>query len=803
MRFKTRETKLSQSIKQITKERLTVGSIAAAASLMAMGSMPVLAQDNASDDAWMGTLEEVIVQARRKDESIQDVPLTVNVVTGDDLDKLNIRNFADLQSNVAGLTLEEDSIAPNASVRGVRFDTFASGNNPTVEFYLNDSPISPLSAVQAMFDVGQVEVLRGPQGTLRGRASPSGSITITTRRPDLNEFGGYVDATGTDQGGQSYRAAVNIPLAEDKLALRFAGFYDENEGAQVKSILTGDEDKTKIDGWRVSLRAEPTDELSINLMHQNIKPQRWNVPHVESASIADPSLAASPVYITAQDRKGVADAMTYSSQELARTGLEVQYDFEGFQLNYAGSQTKQLTERFESQDTGDFFGPSDPRALDAFGQDLVTDTSQTSHEVRFSTSEPLLNDKLDFVVGALQQKGSSPTDLINRTAVFIPGVFASAIETPIERRGKSVERSIYGNATFYVTDDTELSVGARHISYEDKSSLIVSGNTIAEGDNKWSQNIFSLSLKQQFTDNMMGYFSYGSSWRPGIEAVGDFSVAKSPRQNSFLNLDPETSDSYELGIKSSWMDNRLRLNVAAYLQEFENYPYRAGGDGVFYVETEYVDPTDPSQGIIESVGNFNFVAAVPVTVYGIEVETFYDITENWNVNALMSWSKGEIDNGTIPCNVYGGTIPTIAEIRAATGGDNLASCETNVRSNYAPLWTATLQSEYIIPMGDLDAYVRGLVTMYGDSENDPTNPVDDVDAYQTVNLYAGIRDPEGVWEVMFYGKNVFEADEVLSRNAAVSSVSYRAPAATTGETSYRGVSIVAPREFGVNVRYNF
>jgi iron complex outermembrane receptor protein len=111
----------------------------------------------------------------------------------------------------------------------------------------------------------------------------------------------------------------------------------------------------------------------------------------------------------------------------------------------------------------------------------------------------------------------------------------------------------------------------------------------------------------------------------------------------------------------------------------------------------------------------------------------------------------------------------------------------------------------------VDGYLRGLASIYGDSQNDPANNLDDVPAYALVNLYAGIRDPRGYWDVGFFVKNLFNAERVLSRNANAYSVSYTnvtnafvgQPRGVTGVSDYRGITMTPPREFGLNVRYSF
>ena len=733
-------------------------------------------------------VEEVLVTARRRDESLQEVPVSVAVVTSESIDKLNIRKLEDMQSVVAGLTIEENSIAPNSSLRGVRFDTFASGFNPTVEFYMNDAPIVSLAAIQALFDIGQIEVLRGPQGTLRGRASPSGAITITTQRPDLQELGGYVDLTSSSNGGGNAKVAVNVPIIDDKLAVRFAAFHEENGGNGVRSINSNSESSNQGDGYRFSLRAEPIDALSVNLMYQRIEPDRTTFFQMESANVVDSSQPASPRPIYSGDRFAASNYAEQSSQDLERTGLEIAYDLDNWVLNYSASKTDMAVTRktpYESGDLGDFFDASyNQPALDYLGQQLSTATSGESHEFRVGTNEPLAG-KFNVIAGVLYQDNSSKNRIFNPTALFAqvlnPATFAGVTITPILSQTESTEKSIFGNVTWDLTEVDELSFGLRYIMFETTSTVDVTSqgatNRVSNFDEDWSETIYLLSYRHQFTDDLMAYATAGSSWRPGISAVGDFSVTPSEREKSFITLEPETSDSIELGVKSSWMDRRLTANVSAFYQQFDNYPYRAAGNGVFYVSTSTRDGVN----FTDSVGQFNFVSAVPINVYGIELESGFQATEQLSVGALFSYSKGEIDNGTVACNDYlpadgqpdSGGNPSVADIRNGTGGDTVGACNVNYRSNNAPLWTATLSSEYSFPFVGVEAYVRGLATFYGDSKNDPSNPVDDVDAYNTVNAYAGIRDPEGKWEVMFYGKNILDTERVTYREASPATADYQ------------------------------
>ena len=124
------------------------------------------------------------------------------------------------------------------SERGVTFDV-TSGADPTVAMYMNDAPVETNFLFQSMFDIGQIEVLRGPQGTTRGVAAPSGAITLTTRKPNLSEIGGYGSVTVTDQHGRNVQGAINVPVIRDMLAVRVAGLLDQDDFDGVNSIHSG------------------------------------------------------------------------------------------------------------------------------------------------------------------------------------------------------------------------------------------------------------------------------------------------------------------------------------------------------------------------------------------------------------------------------------------------------------------------------------------------------------------------------------------------------------------------------------
>ncbi|WP_313433801.1 TonB-dependent receptor domain-containing protein [Novosphingobium sp.] len=787
---------------------------------------PALAQTAPAADAGSASEANVIiVQARRRDEDVQDVPAVIDTVTADEIGKLNLRDFREVSTLAPGLQLDTNAngIGGNAKLRGVNFDVNASGNNPTVEFYMNDAPITAGVVLQQMYDIGQIEVQRGPQGTLRGRASPSGSITVTTKKPDLYSLGGFIDMTANDIGTQNVKGALNIPVIEGIAAIRAAGVWDENEVDRVRSIYTNRDPWSRTKSGRISALVTPTDWLRFEGTYQRLDREQRSYDQIASFSEVNPDAPASPVYISSKDRRS-----NYEQPRLVNQAFDV-YNWRaeaaqwGQRLIYQGQYYKQKIFSTENFDRGNRF------AGDILQQTNTRSTSK-SHEIRLQNEERLF-DMVDYVVGFFDSRNQPHTDLTNPTAVALPaalgGGLAQVVQTPITSQGKTHEQSIFGNLTVHIGDSTEISGGARHIDYQDESQLIVNGATIANNAQKAKKWIYSGSIKHNFTPDLMIYAATGSSWRPGINVVGDFNITPSPLENSFLQLPAETSESYEIGLKSTLMDGRLRFNLTGYHQKFKNYPYRVPGSGVFYVNTVALQNASGAvTGLAQQVNNFNFVGAVPVEVNGVEGDVSFDITPTWKLNASASYSLGKIKNGTIPCNDLNGdgvpdattNAPSLAELQAAVGADNIAACQVNQRASFMAPFSATLQSEYSFPaFGDTDAYVRGLMTYTGKSQGDPGNAWDDVSDYALVNLFAGLRAQDGAWEIGFYAKNVFETTKTLTRTNPLFTAYqqlgfggiqngapvFTGPTAATYTSTYTGVTVTAPREFGINVRYAF
>ena len=362
---------------------LSVRKTAIASALAAL-TAPGMAQDL--------VLEEVIVTAQKRESTIQDIAATVNVVTGESIDKFSSLGFADLESQTAGLTLA----TPNArsqtiAMRGVAVDAEA-GVDATVTVYFNDQLVTNNIAFGQLFDLERVEVLRGPQGALQGRSSPAGAINIHSRSADLTEPDGYVQATVGDNEGFNGQVAYGMPLIEGVLAARVAAVYDTSYARDVENKTTGlDDPELEATAYRANLVWQITDDLVADLTYQNFD---RDIDDPLGISGVD-NLGERPT-LKPEDKIALAPRNNDSHFE---------YDYLNLQLNWAIGDLE-LASVTGWSDEDRYYLEENDRAN--YVQNPLAPTFQTSdtsqeifiQELRLSSSD---NDFWDWMIGAYYQ----------------------------------------------------------------------------------------------------------------------------------------------------------------------------------------------------------------------------------------------------------------------------------------------------------------------------------------------------------------------------------------------------------------
>lgn len=810
---------------KIVKEISLAGISLIALATPSYAQTPEVAENESAED----DSDVIIVTARRRDESIQDVPSVVNAVTAESISELNLRKFEDIAALVPGFNVAagRNSAGVQTTLRGVNFNSGTSGTNATVQYYLNDGAVPSGAITFALYDIQQIEVLRGPQGTLRGRSTPSGSINITTRRPDLFEVGVTADATVTDIGGYQVGGAFNIPVIADKLGIRIAGVKSKDEADRVKAQANSLDPYNETESIRASVRADPFDGvLLLDFTYQNAVRKSLVYQQVESGTLVTGGGTASPITISAKQRLGVAGDPNTARAEYSIFNWQAQLNLAGQKLTYLGLVTKgQFLSGQPQDEAGVFINDTAPRftpsALNPIGRDLndirantlINSTPQknTVHEVRLQNEERVAG-IFDYVVGAMSFDTVSTPNTVQTTAISLVPTQTISTAVPIHAinitniniASTSKESSVFGNVTAHIGEKIEVSGGLRKIWYESLTIGTINGvvspglSTVqpTTGTGTIGHTVYSGSVQYKMTDDVMAYANVGTSWRPPAFVFGGPALP-SPLQRQFTNTDPETSISYEIGFKSNLFDNRLLFNVSAFYQKFKNYPYRSPAR---------IQAFDAARN---SLNGFNYASGLPVTVKGVETDFGFKVSDNFNIGGTVAFSEGKVKSGAIPCldiNRDGiqDTTPATssAVLIAAYGGEFIASCTlaNPIAANVAPRWSGALTSEYGAALStNVDGYLRGLLSWAGKTKNDPVNNFDSVKAFGLLNLFLGVRDPDGAWDVSLYGKNVTNTFRVLSRTNGplLSPVGANA----NFSSNYYGITTTPPREFGINVRF--
>ena len=802
-------------------------------------------------------LAEVVVTARRKEESLQDVPQAVTPITAGEIARLNILEFIDIGEFAAGLTVGGGKI----SMRGVTYTTSAATFAPTTATYLNDAPTVPSTLSTVLFDIGQIEVLRGPQGTLHGIATPSGAITLTTRRPDLDQFGATAGATLATLHENNLQGAVNLPLITDKLAVRIAAVQEYNDAnnigglnsssSGVRSINNPISPFQRTDAGRITVRFEPTSDISADLMYQHIYSRTLDFPSAVFGSGSpggvNPNAPAGyngPV-IGEYANLAVANSPTVGDTFNDNLTGQLNWDFAGQRLSYVGSWQRYTTdEQFADGDQGNTIPGASIRGSTVDSEDTV-DTD----ELRIASVERIAG-IFDYVAGAFHERDGVTTVGDNGAAAFLPGAFGPPSALPpdpvapntryeldsiIDSPRTIKETSIFGNLTAHVGEKLEISAGTSHIFSSAQSYVAVTttpsfaavalpaafcaaahgqygvtypgicdvpvpsqaGLTPINYDPKGKPWIYDGSISYHFEEDLMAYVSTGSSWRQGPVTIGIENANQNPVLNALTFHAPETSKSYEAGVKWSFLDRRGRLNVDYFHQTFNNLVYTSPY-AIYYLA--YTGAPNPTVSTYPG-----FVSSVPAKVDGFDIDFAGQLTRHWTVTGNLTWADSRLSNASIPCNsgAFNGSpdtiVPTVASFLAA--GKDIALCKSSSSASTAPKWNANLQSEYDLPVvRNLDAFLRGILNYQ------PSNPYLNqnyvVPSYALLNMYLGVRDPSQKWEVSLFAKNLTDTYKVVT----VGSSPVIAPAGLStvfGGTGYSTVSYTPRRQFGITVRYSF
>ena len=764
----------------LRKRNFIVKPLTLAVALGTATSLEVFAEDTIA-------LEEVIVTAQKRDQNLQDVPISMAVLGSSTLENLGVAGLEDFAALLPSLNYV--SLGPgsgNIYMRGISSGGESIlGANPNVAVYMDEQPVTAVGAFLSphIYDIERIETLAGPQGTLFGANAQAGSIRIITKKPVVGEFSaGYdVEANSVNDGdnGSLLEGFVNVPVG-DNAAVRVvawrkdeAGYIDnvagshtfdyqyirdglDAGGAAIANDKTITNEKFVEDDFNeattTGFRANVLIDLNDN----------WTV----TAGIMRQELESEGVWDHDPGDVGDLEVVRFNpdtnDDEWTQLSLVVEGQIGDMTLTYAGSDLDR-----ESYQQADYSLYADNRlspgatstyyscyvaATGVCGDPSILFTADNeykreNHEIRLVSSQ---ENKLRWIVGAFYEKASHDFDLewhipsIEGLSYY--GIVPIAVEEPdiywtTDQLRSNEEKAVFGEISYDVTDDIVISYSTRYFDFD--SELVgfsgtfwwpsrfgprdVPFNTKLKANDKDSVGKFNISYT--VNDDIMVYGTWSEGYRPG-------GLNRAINTSIGADYDPDFLTSIEVGAKTVLMDGRLRLNAAIYTQEWDDF------------QLSKIDTSVSPLALTDNVGN--------ATSDGIEIDGEFQVASGWNVNFGLSYIQAELsdDYWVNPLNIG------VSEPNAPKGTDlpRVPDLKWNVSTRYNFL------------VKDNDTFVQASYTSTGESynllyRNSATRDRVKQDSYEVLNLAFGVETDSWSAEI-FVANATDERGEVFVNGAS-------------------------------------
>ncbi len=733
-------------------------------------------------------LEEVKVTARKREENLQDTPISITALSGALIQQTKLFNVSDIDQRTPNLAVRASdngvSSALQAYLRGVGQFDFALTVDPGVGMYVDGIYLArTIGANFQLADIEQIQVLRGPQGTLFGKNTIGGAINVTTRRPS-GETSYTAEVTGGEDNYFSLDGYLEFPLT-DTAAASVAVLTKQSDGWQKRD--RGD-DAGNDDMWAVRshLDLSPADNFNSHLVvdfthiDQNVYPQVLS-DFNPAAPLSAPFIGAvlGPIgetcCATNIDDIDRSHALNERDGEENDTwGLSWTNTFE------LGDLTLKSLTGYRDMDS-ESYRDADNAPQDYFSVGSAFDVQQFSQEFILSNAT---GGAFDWLVGAyyLKEDGDHFSEVTVGAGLWEAlGVVPLDLTLSYDRTQEATAWAAFFNTTWHMTRAARLNVAARY-TYDEKKldmysfrrasqmPILVPGPTdpgsctdvAADGigssfscEDDWDEFSPKLGLELDLSDDTMAYASISGGFRSGVyngrpTATAQISVA-----------DPETLLSYEVGMKTQLWDNRLQINGALFYNDYE--------DRQFLVNR-------PS-GSVESALALVVDNAADSTLWGGEIEFTVLPTEGLTITGGFSYIDPEYD--------------TFESFNSATGEiEDLSDRPfTNV-----PEWTANLLAQYVFDFdngaslrlrGDM-AYKDDI--FYSDDEASASFDRLHADSYMLYNAGIAYTSADGHWEFGVFGRNLGDEREIRGGFGVDA----------FGTTT---VSFTEPRRYFASVRY--
>lgn len=521
---------------------------------------------SAQDDSMLVVIDAIVVTAQKREENLQDIPFSVSAISGETIKSMGALGHEDIAVTVPGFAMTSYSpTEPQFFIRGIGSTGTSAGEDSSVGVFVDGVYAGRSGAQNAQFfDVERIEVLRGPQGTLYGRNVAGGAINVISKKPGPTAEG-YVEGTVGRFDRSGMQAAIGGPLSARTLQGRLALNYDARDG-YITNATTGNDDLREYENY--AARGHLLFDLNYNA--QLLLSADYFAGDGTGLGSREALVTSTPVFA------GGFIPVPTPSASIRTTELAVDGDLERelygltarLDIETALGTLTSIT-AFRASDF-DLFDDVTAYGLPLLGQDENTD--QWSQEIRLTSTGSLLEwtagvyfltediDRLDIA----QTSGFDPAEPLFPDRAE----YAQAVDTR--------SYAIFGQLTYPLLDRLDLTLGGRYTVDEKDFAIDASGiSTIsrilpqgpfsAEADDEFDEFTGKVSLAYRFTDDILSYLTFAQGYKSG-----GFNGLSNNVSDATTPFDAETAMTLELGLRSEWLDNRLRLNIALFTTEYED-----------------------------------------------------------------------------------------------------------------------------------------------------------------------------------------------------------------------------------------
>jgi len=727
-------------------------------------------------------LEEVVVTAQKREQSLQDVPIAVTALSGDFLQQTGSVGLSDVANVTPGLNISNtQSESSSITMRGIGSNDFGYSSDQSIPVYLDGVYMgSGASIVGELMDVAQIEVLKGPQGTLFGRNAVGGAVSVTTTRPS-DEVEARLNVGGGSYGLRTTQAMFNLPLVENELYLRLSGSSRSRDGWQ-DNIATGERDGYAQDRWntRMKLLWTPRDDLDIELTSDWQREQdHAGYYNVIGGAAADAGLlsAATEDYqgrsanngnaffdgssLVGPDGEGVDHQL---NRKVRGNALKVSWDINENLTLTSITSYRELKSAISEDNDGSEYQVLNVRSFMA--------NEEYSQEFRLNGS----SDKLDWFVGLSAYRSDVDGQVNDSFGAVILGV---PFDETAKVNAKTESYALFGDAIYAMNDETNITFGLR-ASFDAKSQdiknpqafglLFASADQLLGADGlpdpslasnhaSWDDISPRLVIDHQLDEDLMvfagvsqGYKSGGFNSFPTVDTDFASTTFGFVPFGSTEPFDEEKITNFEAGFKSTLMDGRLRLNGSLYYYEFEDLQFLVG---------------EGTRVLAKNAGS--------ATGQGLDLQAMFMVSENLSLSVNLGWLNAE----------YGVDIVEGNGDVLVQDGQDLA---------YAPDLSGNLGVDYFYPLddaGELRAHLNYAYTGERTHNGSSTDAIYREDATGLLSARFSWSSPDANWEAAAWGTNITNEDVIESFGNI------------TDDFGFVSVTRGEPRMLGVDLSYNY